>query len=200
MWDIPDKVHYNTIDTIEGAYEWSCSKNDLEDILQAELSGQILRKVYVNLNGYLEGCSRDANYYDFSYMGGEVLMLFDRCALELLIHVQGMIQYRIVDLQHIRLHPHYGTPPEDMVLSEIYFHDLSQAFALSYENQVVCDIKVDGTNYCGFIPDRFDEEKAILAMYQNLLPNNVHFKLGNNVTVSLMADAIENFIILLDET
>ncbi len=194
------KVCYTTITSSNPDYTWNYYCEDLEKTLNKILVGKKVKKIFVGLDGYLEGAKREENYYDFSYMGGTVLILFnDNIALELDIRAEGMIAHRLHNISDLAFHTTKDYPPSDMVLSEKYFFDIKDEFSLSFENTGIIMIKVDGTNTYAFSAKGFDEEKATLAMYQNKLPANVQFVLDNDVKISLFGDAIEYFSIYLEK-
>lgn len=194
------KVVYTTITSNSPNYTWNYSREELEQVLTNHLIGKRLKKVYVGLDGYLEGAKREENYYDFSYMGGTVLMVFsENVALELDVRAEGMIAHRFHKVSDLTFRTTKDYPPNDMVLSEAYYFDIKDEFALSFEDTRITMVKVDGTNTYAFSAKGFDEEKAALAMYQNKLPANVHFVLDNNVKISLLGDAIEYFNLYLEQ-
>lgn len=194
------KVWYITITSNNPDYTWNYSCEKLENTLKEMLISKTVKKVFVNLNGYLEGAKREENYYDFSYMGGTVLMVFsDNIALELDICAEGMIAHRFHNVSDLTFQTTKDFPPSDMVLSEKYFFDIKDEFTLSFENTHIETVAVDGTNTYAFPAKNFDEEKAILAMHQNKLPANVHFVLDNGIKFSLFGDAIEYFILYLEK-
>ena len=84
-------------------------------------------------------------------------------------------------------------------LSEKYFFDLREEFALLFEATQIVGVGVDGTNTYAFSAKGFDNEKATLAMYQNKLPSNIHFTLDNGVKLSLFGDPIEYFYLYLEK-
>ena len=160
----------------------------------------MLKKVYANLTGYLESMHQDKNYYDFSYVGGGVLLLFDALAVELFVHAVGMMRYRILDLRDIRIHETKDYPPgEAWVSDNTYYYDLSEQFALSFTDKTVLEVIVDATDCYPFPLEGFDEKRAALAERQNCLPENIHFKLDNGVDLGLYADCNEWFYIELKE-
>ena len=194
------KVLYTTITSNDPPYVWNYSCDELESKLNTTLTSKTLEKVFVGLDGYLEGSKRKENYYDFSYMGGTVLMVFsENIALELDIRAEGMIAHRFHKVSDLTFHTTKDYPPNDMVLSEKYFFDLREEFALLFEATQIVGVGVDGTNTYAFSAKGFDNEKATLAMYQNKLPSNIHFTLDNGVKLSLFGDPIEYFYLYLEK-
>ena len=194
------RVVYTTITSTNPPYAWNYSCDELRNILHTALTGKTLKKIFVSLDGYLEGAKREENYYDFSFMGGTVLMVFsDEIALELDIRAEGMIAHRFHKVSDLTFHTTKDYPPNDMVLSEKYFFDLGEEFTLSFEATRIVDIGVNGTNTYAFSAKGFDEGKATLAMHQNKLPANVYFLLDNGVKLSLFGDPIEYFCLYLEK-
>ena len=192
------KVRYSVITTIDSESVWCYSHAELQELLTTLCRGQILKKVYASLSGYLESMRHDKNYYDFSYFGGGVVLLFDTLAVELFVHAMGMMQYRILDLRDIQIRETKGFPPrEAWVSDDTYYYDLSEQFALSFTDKTVLEVVVDATNCYPFSLEGFDTERAVLAEQQNCLPENIHFKLDNGVDLGLYGDCIEWFYIEL---
>ena len=191
------RVDYSTITTPNEERKWYYSNIELQDKLNNLCKNHTLKKVYADLRGYLESLHQDDNYYDFSYFGGPVILIFDNIAIELCVHVEGMIQCREINLWDIKIKNTHDYPPNEMHTSEKYFYDLSEQFQLKYEEQIVTEIVVDNTNTYGFSLNGFDKEKAKKAEETNSLPNNVHFYLANGVDFGVYADYIEYFYIEL---
>jgi len=194
------RVLYTTIKSNDPLYTWNYYCDEFEELLKIDLIGRTLKRVYVGLCGYLDGAKRDENCYDFTYMGGTVLMIFDgNMALELDIRAQGMIAHRFHKVSDLSFRTTKDYPPSDIVLSDSYFYDLRDEFALSFESRQIIDIEVCGTNSYAFSAQNFDEDKAVLAMYQERLPGSIHFLLDNGVDFTLLGDQIEYFFIVLRE-
>ena len=92
-----EKVEYCTIhiDATE-SMSWVYSAVDFQEVLDQALKGQTLKNVLVSLYGYLDSCKREKNFFDFSYMGGTLLIVAENTVLELVIHALGMMEYRIL--------------------------------------------------------------------------------------------------------
>ena len=192
------RIPYTTIISKRPEYIWSYSNTELEETFNALLQGKRLKKVFTGLCGYIDGAQREENYYDFTYMGGTVLMVFSHnIALEIAIHAEGMIEYRIHSVSDLEFHHTKDFPPEDLVLSEKYFYDMKEVFELTYEGEFIDAVQVDGADTYAFSARNFDQEKATLAMYQKKLPTNLHFKLSNGVDFGIYGDVIEYFDIYL---
>ncbi|MBQ9942678.1 MAG: hypothetical protein IJP03_06710 [Christensenellaceae bacterium] len=196
------KVRYTTIISNDSPFVWNYSCDELENILNTMLTGKTLKKVFSNLNGYLEGDGRTENYYDFSYMGGTILLVFSEdIALELDIHAEGMIAHRFHKVSGLTFQVAEDYPPDDMLLNDKYFFDLREEFALAlpFEGTQILGVSVDGTSTYAFSAKGFDKKKATLAMNRNKLPSNIHFALDNGVKLSLLGDPIEYFNLALEK-
>ncbi|MBQ3014115.1 MAG: hypothetical protein IJN07_03630 [Clostridia bacterium] len=194
------KVNFSTIITPDEECTWFYSYQELQDELNEVCKNHILKKVYTGLQGYLESFLHRENYYDFSYLGGSVILLFDNIAIELCVHGMGMIQYRQINLLDIKIKKTKDFPPDNMGLKgNNYFYDLSEQFQLTYESKKVINITVDQVNEYPFSLQGFDEEKAQLAEKTNSLPNAIHLHLENGVDFGIYADDIEYFYIELKD-
>lgn len=196
------KVDFSTIITPDEEYKWCYSYQELQNELNNICKNHTLKKVYADLQGYLESLDQGENYYDFSYFGGPVILIFDNTAVELCIHGEGMVQYRAINLSDVKINNTKDFPPDDMgVENNNYFYDLSKQFELSYEEQNVLSVSVDATDCYAFSLESFgfDKKKADSAMEANILPNNIHFQLSNGVDFGIYADVIEYFYIELEK-
>ena len=192
------KVNYSTIITPNNESKWYYSYEELQNELNELCKNHVLKKVYVTLQGYLDSFHKDENYYDFSYLGESVVLLFDNVAIEIHVHGAGMIQHRTINLRDIQIKSTNDFPPRDMGLNgDNYFYDLGNQFQLSYEEQKVVYVLVDKTDCYPFDLKGFDEQKAKAAEETGTLPNNVHFQLENGVDFGIYADCMEWFYIEL---
>lgn len=192
------RVCYSTIITPdeEGVFYYSYS--ELQDKLNNLCKEHTLKKVYADLKGYLESFHHSENYYDFSYFGGPVILVFDNIVFELCIHGMGMVEFRNINPDDIRITDTKDFPPDNMGWAgDNYFYDLSEQFELNYEGQVVREVIVDNIDAYPFSLSGFDEKKAKKAEETNSLPDNVHFHLGNGVDFGIYSDSVEWFYIKL---
>lgn len=186
------KVKYTTITCTDEEFKWCYSYNELQTILNDICQNHTIKKLYVGLQAFLESSNYKKSYYDFSYFGGSVIMLFDSIGIEFLVHGTGMIEYRKLNLSDIVTKETKDFPPADMgESSDNYYYDLSSAFDLNYENEKVKRVKVDRIAYYSFSLSDFDEQKAEEAMKENNLPNNIHFMLENGLDLCIYANDIE---------
>ena len=192
------KVNYSTIVTPDEEGTFYYSYTELQSMLNDLCKGHTLKKVYADLQGYLESFHQGDNYYDFSYFGGPVLLMFDNIAIELCVHGTGMVECRSINLWDVKIKSTKDFPPSNMgLVGDNYFYDLSEQFQLKYEGYTVEEVIVDNTDCYPFSLSRFDEEKAKIAEETNTLPDHVHFRLNNGVDFGVYSDAIEYFYIEL---
>ena len=192
------KVNYATIATPNVEFNWYYSYLELQNELNTLCQNHTLKKVYAGLQGYLESFHHSDNYYDFSYLGGSVLLIFDNVAVELCVHGTGMVQCRTMNLWDVKIRTTKDFPPSDMgLIGDRYFYDLSMQFQLTYENQIVERVAVDNVDAYPFSLSGFDEEKAKAAEENNSLPDHVHFHLRNGVDFGVYSEQIEYFYIEL---
>lgn len=194
------KVNYSTIVTPDEKSTFYYSYLGLQNELNNLCKEHTLKKVYVDLRGYLESFHKGDNYYDFSYYGGPVIFIFDNIAIELCVHGMGMIECRAINLSEIEIKSTKDFPPSNMgLVGDNYFYDLSEQFQLAFENHIVKEVIVDNIDAYPFSLSRFDEEKANTAAEANSLPNNVHFHLRNGVDFGVYSHDIEYFYVKLDQ-
>ena len=192
------KVNYSIITTPDEECMWYYSYLELQNELNTLCQNHTLKKVYAGLQGYLESFHHSDNYYDFSYLGGSVLLIFDNIAVELCVHGMGMIQCRTIHLWDVKIKNTKDFPPSDMgLVGDRYYYDLSSQFQLTYEDQMVERVSVDHVDVYPFSLSGFDEEKAKIAEESNSLPDQVHFHLQNGVDFAICSDSIEYYYVEL---
>lgn len=194
------KVNYSTIVTPDEEGQFYYSYTELQDKLNELCKNHTLKKVYADLQGYLESCHQGDNYYDFSCFGGPLLFVLDNIAIEICVHGKGMVEFRTINLWDIKIKSTKDFPPSNMGLDgDNYFYDLSEQFQLKYEGYTVQEVVVDNIDWHPFSLRRFDEEKAKIAEKTNSLPDHIHFHLSNGVDFGVYSDAIEDFYIELSK-
>ncbi len=192
------RINFSQITLPEGERAWYYSYEELQATLNAVCKNHRLKKVYVSLISYLESLAHRANYYDFSYLGGPAILIFDNVAIEIFVHGLGMVQYREMNLWDVKIRNTKDYPPRDESVSgNRYFYDLGNTFELSFEDQTVTEVAVDRIDCYPFSLNGFDEEAAELAEQTNSLPNHIHFRLDNGVDFGIYAEDMEYFYIEL---
>lgn len=194
------KVNYSTIVTPDEEGQFYYSYTELQDKLNELCKNHTLKKVYADLQGYLESFHQGDNYYDFSYFGGPLLFVLDNIAIEICVHGKGMVEFRAINLWDIKIKSTKDFPPGNMgLVGDNYFYDLSEKFQLKYEGYAVQEVVVDNIDWHPFSLSSFDEEKAKIAEETNSLPDHIHFHLSNGVDFGVYSDAIEDFYIELSK-
>lgn len=193
------KIKFSIIRIPEEDFVWSYSAKELNRIVTDACAGQKLKKVYTSLYGYLEALHRGANYCDFSYFGGTVIMVFDSVVICFRIHVSGMAEYLILNPWDIKPRAQYDLPPGDRFENDCYFYDMGEEFELEYEGSMVVSVSVEGTDAYPFDLQGFDTEAAALAEKQCDLPHSIKFNLDNGVIFGLYGDWMEYFIMELEK-
>ena len=191
------KIKFSIIRFPEEDFIWSYSAKELNKIIADTCIGQKLKKVYTSLYGYSEALHRGANYCDFSYLGGTVIMVFDSVAICFRIHVSGMVEYLILNPWDIKPRAQFDLLPEDRFENDIYFYDMGEEFEFKYEEMTVVSVAVEGTNTYPFYLQGFDVGVAALATKQCDLPRGIKFNLDNGVVFDLYGDWMEYFIMEL---
>lgn len=194
-----EKICFSEIYIDAGNDECIYTVDELQALLMKKFLRQKLKKMYIDLNGYLESLDLDAHKIDLSYMGGATLLVFEEECIQFLFHGEGMFCCRCFPVSHLTVTERQDYPPDDLWLNERYVHDVSTDFILPYENQVVSEIIVKGTNTWGFSQPWFDSEKAALLAWQGKLPNYIDFQLENGNHLWFQGCPIEYYVLGIHE-
>lgn len=186
-----DKVKYTIIKTSDKEMEWIYSNKELQDILNRLFQGKVLKKIYATLEGVLDSFRFETNYFDFSYMGACILLIFESSAVEVCIHGEGMVAYRILNLYDIKIIQETKDYPPTDFREDFYYYDLSDDIVPQITEHIVEKITVEGTDSFPFSLSGFDEDKAGLAELEGCLPNNIILSMDNDTELGLYADSIE---------
>lgn len=186
---IPD-VKYNLV----------CSAAELEMVFEKECVGHYLRSILVDINGYAYMDAYD-NVYDFTDMGGQLLIALDDKTISLIIHGEGLFDYRIL--------------PEinEMVKSTIEYGELDELDdRWRYHNSLFYDLakqwRVDNgfpileigierckVEYCRWpcrSSKRFDKDQLREGAQ---LPKSIRLYLDDKIWFDFIGDSIEFFYI-----
>ena len=195
-WKEHGTVKYYEIHLPEHKLETAYSAEELCADLSCLLTGKTLKKIFVDLYGFIDCSQRTENSLDFSYMGGSSLLVFDNLALELCIHAEGMIQYHIFHgLNPSEFVKKTRFAPEDTYSSSSYFFDIAPLLTLKYENSWVKTVEVFPTDTWPFSQSWFDESKAEASGH---LPNLIKLNMSNGVRVCFEGDSIEYYRMWLE--
>ena len=194
------KVDYMIIKAESPDYMWSYSAKELENMLSELFSGKKLKKMFANYNGYTEGIRVNGTLYDFTYLGGSVIMIFEGGnALELDIYGEGMVRYRTHRLSDMRFTPGKDCQYEINININECYCDLKDVFDIEYENLVVKKIAVNAIDYYTFYAGSdFDSAKADTSASLGILPNKIDFHLSGESILSLVGSSLENYYIKLE--
>ncbi len=193
------RCEYTIVNVEDIPWQWCYSAEELQSILNDICKGQKLERVLVGLYGYLESLRHDTNLLDLSYFGGGAYLVFENVIVDLIIHAEAMIEYRILKPSQVQLHETKDYPPSDVFSSDAYQYDLKNQFKLKYAGCCVTEVIVPKTNVYPFDLSGFDEEKATSAEKRNDLPSGIHFHLDNGVNLCLNGSDIEYFYVELRE-
>ena len=183
--------------------EWVYSAIDFEKVLLEEFKAQKLNRLFVSLYGYLESLQRSDICWDFSYRGGSLLAIFDRSVLELVIHTEGMIKYRIFPVYELK-YPVNGRidyPPSDTgSKGDSYYYDLGREINGKCFGASIESIEVGTTDVYPFDLSGFDETLAQESEKRGNLPTGVKLKFENNVKLEVLGDEIEYFCVKIEDS
>ena len=198
----PKLEYYTIILDSQEEMSWVYSASDFQKVLNDAFRGQILTKVFVDLAGYLDLVRREEDFFDFSYMGGKLILVFEKQLLELVIHVEGMMEYRIIPIYDARI-PKCGKvdyPPSDMRMTwNNDYYNLGKEFELNCFEQKVEKITVNKTDIYPFYLEGFDEALATDAAERGNLPAGVEISMSNGVLLKLLGDSIEYLFVELEK-
>lgn len=181
---------------VEWTYSYSAKKFEKE--LNRLFAGKKLRAIYVDLDGYLEALSSHTNYIDLSYMGGTSLVAFEKTVLQLAIHAEGMIEYRLFPVWEMNLRKVFAYPPDDMVMADNYFYNvLEHDISFDYTDEELLRIDVKGTSTWPFSQPGFDKTAAVLASKKNDLPAEITLHMGSCIIRFLGSD-LEYYVVIFD--
>lgn len=196
-WDEQGKIDYYKIDLPDQEYKTSYSAAELSDELSHLLRGKTLKMMCADLHGYIDSQQYGGNKISFSCSGGPALLLFDDVAVDLFIHGEGMIQYRVFEAFDDKcIAKKRGYAPLESYNMPAYYYDLAADLSLSYEGSTVNNIEISPTTVWPFYQGWFDEEKANAS---NGLPNIIKFQLSNNVQICFAGDCIEYYYMYLEQ-
>lgn len=182
--------------------EWVYSAIDFEKVLREELKEQKLNRLFVSLYGYLDSSKRSDLCWDFSYMGGSLLAIFDRSVLELAIHAEGMIEYRIFTIYELKylVNGRIDYPPSDTGLKgDSYYYELGKEINGKCFGVPIETIEIGTTDAYPFDLERFDKNLAQEAEKRGDLPTGIKIKFENNEKLELLGDAIEYFYVKIED-
>lgn len=187
-------IIYYEINKPEDGWQWCYSAQELENILNNTLIGQKVLSVFVNLAGYLATLNphpKDA--IDLTYLGGQIIVLFEKDALVLNIYSKGVVKYELIPEWLIKKRRICDKFRSSMITSENYYFDLkNHQFSCEFTGLKVTKIEVYGTDSWGLAINGFDEIRAEGSGNMNQLPHKILFYLEGGVLLEVIADEFEN--------
>ena len=191
------KQEYVIAELPETPWAYSYSAKGLEEELNRLLTSQRIQAIFVSLDGYLEALHYVQNCIDLSYMGGPALIVMENMVLELAIHAEGMIEYRLFPSRDLTIRRVYDYPPDDMLTGD-YFYDISKHdITFDYIGRRIRDISVKGTDTWGFEHPSFDEAIAEAAARKNDLPTEICFRTDTCV-IRFVGSDIEYYLVFFE--
>ena len=188
------KSRYYVVQLPEREWQFSYSAKALQQELTDRITGQAIRSVSIVLEAYQ--IARGWIYgEDFTDLGGRILLLFDRTAIELDIFSAGVIEYRWFSAEEIDVQSVFDYLPEDMDRSDRYFHEITAIRALQrhYCSKTVRAVTVEGTEEpCDCYPRSFDTALAEAAADRADLPAVISF-CTDSCALRFIGDAYEYY-------
>jgi hypothetical protein len=153
--------------------------------------------MFVRLYGYIDSKQYDDNSISFSYMGGSDLLVFENVAIEICIHGEGMVRYRIFEnFDLVSAVKKRGYAPADTYTNTSYYFDFAQVLALHYEDKWVSKVEIFPTDTWPFSQSWYDESKANASKD---LPNLIKFHMSNGVRICFAGDSIEYYYMYIEQ-
>ena len=179
-------------------WEYCYSAKRLQMKLNSLLAGQRVMGIYVELFGYLESFHWGRDYIDLSYLGGTTFIVFDKTVLQLAIHVEGMIEYRVFPASELTIQEKFDYAPDDMVLSGKYFFNVANHdVTYEYEGTRVTGVVIKRTDDWLFSLSGFDGSLAAVAAKKNDLPSEITI-MTDECKIKFLGDVIEYYWVLFE--
>lgn len=194
-WNSNGKLDLYTFNLIKKEFEWCYSAKNLEADLNNLCLSKEIRAIYVSAMNYREPLTVRKNFVNY-YVGSEIIIEFDDIILDLLIHAQGLYQWRYFEKKDIEI---IGPKVKLISNGDMEFcniHNVYNAFNFEYLNSAINSICVDITDCYPWEANSFDESKLSDSIE---LPENLHFNLVNGNTLSLLGWD-DDFVIKIDKS
>lgn len=193
------KYHYYRFSRLSGNWQWCYSARDFQKLLNQQVKGLVLEKLFITFDEYMDGSCHDHSHFDLSFEGGYVLLIFNKLAIKFAIHVEGMVEYCFFSPEEINSEKIYDYEPDryDQVYTNVV--ELQHCFDAEYSGKRVTKAEVRHTDMWGFRLEGFDVEKANKAATANDLPERICFHLANDTKVQLICDDLEYCHIVVEK-
>jgi hypothetical protein len=180
-WREIGKIQLYRFSTPSKEFEWCYSAKTFRKFLNQLCAGSVIQKIYVGATNYAEPLRVDQNYVNY-YIGSELLIQFDSFLLDLLIHAEGLFQWRV-----FKNGEHTIPEPVAKYIEDGYkeFCDIGNVydnFNLDYTNSIIKQVTVDDTDCWPWNAKGFDESKLGSPVE---LPEAIHLHLDNGCILSL---------------
>lgn len=181
-WDSLGKAELYTFELPEREFEWCYSARAFGAAFGDIVRNKMIRALYVSATNYQSPLRIRENFVNY-YVGSEVVIEFDDALVDLLIHAQGLYQWRFFDKNEVCiLGPRLGFvengDEEFCRIANVY-----NAFDLEYLNSKIKSVSVEATNYWPWSARGFDKSKLGEPIE---LPENLHIELENGNRLSFL--------------
>jgi hypothetical protein len=155
--------------------------------------GHTLKKIYIDLPGYLEASHHRENYIDMSCESGGCKIFIDDIVIDFFLIAEGQLKYRIISNSSVHEHHTKDFPPNDYdVYHDCFFNVRNHNLSFEMNEAIIKDIEVIGTDLWCFDVRGFDKELASRAAKKNDLPGEVWIK-TDCYRVHIILDDLEYF-------
>ena len=199
QYDENIKYHYYRITGLPDNWKWCYSARDLQKELNQLTKGLVLNNLYVYLDNYLDSRGDNRKCLNLAFIGGYVLLIFNKLAVAFALHVEGMVEYSIFSPSQIHIEEKYDYIPDRYDPSYADLIELKDYFEEEYSEKRVIKAEVKHTDTWGFHLEGFDVECAKKAADANDLPERIVFHLSNDVQLKLICDDLEYCYIIVEK-
>lgn len=193
------KYHYHRFARMSEDWHWCYSARDLQKQLDQLVKGLVLKNMYISFESYMRGKCHHRSHFNLAFVGGYVLLIFDKLAIEFAIHVEGMVKYHFFSPEEIHLEEVYDTEPDEYHPVYENVVELQPCFDAEYAEKTVIKSEVRSTDMWGMHLNGFDTERAARAADAKDLPERICFLLANGVQVQLICDDLEYCHIVVEK-
>ncbi|MBO4953934.1 MAG: hypothetical protein J6D04_02150 [Clostridia bacterium] len=177
-WDSFGKAPLYTFSFPEKPFSWCYSAQELCENLKSFCSGKCIRGLYVSAQNYSDPVQTHENWVDY-YLGSEVIVQLDDVLLDLMIHAEGLVEWRSFATSEYTLN---GPTVKQVNDWDEEFCKLGNAwgvFTSNYTDTPILDIRITETKCFPWYAKGFDESKI------KSLPKEIAFLLSNDHSLTL---------------
>ncbi|MBR4701171.1 MAG: hypothetical protein IKP19_05700 [Oscillospiraceae bacterium] len=189
------EIEYYAAELPKDGWDWCYSASGLQHILECEISGQRIKGIFVELNGYLSALELfglRSNSINLTYMGCRCLTILNKTTVEFVVHGEGMFEYRLYRSSDAKLEKRRSFAPADVGLRgrDYFFDVLNAELSYTYVGETVNAVKAVGTTDWLFSMRGFDEARANDAGKNNDLPESIQL-VTKACTICFIGDGFE---------